>query len=44
MDHMIWGLIPGRSKKLFSSPECPNRLWGMPNLIFNVYWGFFSLE
>jgi hypothetical protein len=26
---------------IFSSPRCPDRLWGPPNLLSNGYLGFF---
>jgi hypothetical protein len=32
--------VPVRSR-IFSSPSCPDRLWGPPNLLFNGYRGFF---
>lgn len=28
-------------KRVFSSVECPNRLWRLPSLLFNGYRGFF---
>jgi hypothetical protein len=28
-----WGSIPGRGKAFFSSPRCPDRLWGPPSLL-----------
>jgi hypothetical protein len=29
------GSIPGRGKKVFSSPKRPDRFWSLPSLIFN---------
>jgi hypothetical protein len=29
------GLIPGRGRKMFSSPLCPDQLWGPPSLLAN---------
>jgi hypothetical protein len=31
------GSVPGRAKKLFSTPQCPDRLWGPPSLLHNGY-------
>lgn len=31
------GSMPGRDKRLFSSPKCPDLLWGQRNLVFNRY-------
>jgi hypothetical protein len=25
--------------RIFSSPNCPDRFWGPPNLLSNGYWG-----
>jgi hypothetical protein len=36
MDGM--GSIPG-SARLFSSPQCPDQLWGSPSLLSNRYQG-----
>jgi hypothetical protein len=36
------GSIPGRGKKLFSVPKCPDRLWGLASLISSGYRGPFS--
>jgi hypothetical protein len=36
--------IPGRDKKLFSSAQCPDRLWGLPSLLCIWYQGFFLRE
>jgi hypothetical protein len=33
--------IPGGGWEYFSSPPCPERLWGPPNLLSNGYWGLF---
>jgi hypothetical protein len=38
------GSIPGRLKIFFSSPQCPDRLWGPSNLILNGYRGRISRE
>jgi hypothetical protein len=35
------GLNPGNWKRLLSSPKCPDRLWGPPNLLVNGYRGSF---
>jgi hypothetical protein len=32
-------LIPGRGKIFFSSPQCPDRLYGPPSLLSNGYRG-----
>jgi hypothetical protein len=34
------GLITSRAIFL-SSPQCPDQLWGTPNLLYNGYWGLF---
>jgi hypothetical protein len=31
------GLIPGKGKRFFSTPQLLNRLWGPPNLLSNGY-------
>jgi hypothetical protein len=31
------GSIPGRDKKVSSSPQCPDRLWALPSLLTNGY-------
>jgi hypothetical protein len=38
-DYMLdeWGSVPGRGKRLFLYPLCPDRLWGPPNLLHNGY-------
>jgi hypothetical protein len=36
-----WGLIPRRGKRFFSSPQCPDWLWGPPSLLYNGYQGLF---
>jgi len=38
----IWGLNPGKGKKFFSSPKCPDWLWGPTILLYRGYWGFFK--
>jgi hypothetical protein len=35
--------IPGRGWEFFSSPPCPEQLWGPPSLLSNGYQGFFPL-
>jgi hypothetical protein len=25
--------------RIFSSPRCPDRIWGPSNLLYNGYWG-----
>jgi len=36
----FYGSIPGRSWEIFSSPSCPERLWGPPNGYRGVFpWG-----
>jgi hypothetical protein len=39
-----WGSIPGRGKRLLSSPQRQNRLWDTPSLLSNGYRGFFHLR
>jgi hypothetical protein len=48
MAHSVWqrttdrapaGLIPGRGKRFFSSPQRPDRLWDPPSLLSNGYRG-----
>jgi len=36
---MVWGLIPGRGRKFFSSPKHPDQLRGPPTLLFSEYRG-----
>jgi hypothetical protein len=35
------GSIPGRGKRFFLYPLCPDRLWGPPSLLYNGYRGSF---
>jgi hypothetical protein len=39
-----WGLIPNRSKKFFSSPQCPDQPWDPPSLLSIGYQGLFPQE
>ena len=41
-DCVNWGSISNRDK-IFSSPKCPDWLWGPPSLLFNGYLGFLTL-
>jgi hypothetical protein len=36
--------ISSTATKSFSSPKCPDLLWGPPSHIFNEYEELFSLE
>jgi hypothetical protein len=38
---MFWGLNPSSGKRFFSSPKCPDQLWGLPNFLFSGYCGSF---
>jgi hypothetical protein len=38
-----WGSIPGRSKRAFSSLQCPDQLWGPISLLSNWYQGLFPV-
>jgi len=38
---VIGASIPGGGWEFFSSPPCPERLWGPSNLLFNLYEGLF---
>ena len=38
----VRGSNPGRDKRFFSSPKYPDRLWGLPGSLFNLYRGSFS--
>lgn len=42
MQWMVWGLVPGRGKRVFISPKHPVWHWGSPSLLFTGYGGFFS--
>jgi hypothetical protein len=35
------GLIIGRGKRFFSTPQRPDRLWSPPSLLSNGYWWWF---
>jgi hypothetical protein len=37
----FYGSIHGGGWEFFSSPPCPERFWGPPNLPSNGYQGFF---
>jgi hypothetical protein len=37
----IQGTNLNRDKTFFCSPKCPDRLWGLPSLLFNEYHGSF---
>jgi hypothetical protein len=39
MGWTVQGSNPDMSKRFFSSPKCPDWLWGLPSLLFNEYWG-----
>jgi len=41
---MIEDLSPGTGWEFFSSPLCPDQLWGSPNLLSDGYQGPFCLE
>jgi len=41
MGCMVWGLNPGISKRIFSSPEFPDQPCSLPSLLLNKYWGSF---
>jgi len=32
------GIIPGRGKKYFTFPKCPDQLWDPHSLLFKGYW------
>jgi hypothetical protein len=38
------GSIPGRSKRFFSMPQCPDRLWNQLSLLSNGYRGHFPRD
>jgi hypothetical protein len=33
-----WGSITGRGKKIFSTPQGPDRLWTQPSVLTKMYW------
>jgi hypothetical protein len=37
--HLEMKSVPGRGRKIFSSPLCPNLLWVPTSLLFNGYQG-----
>jgi hypothetical protein len=37
MNWTIPGSNPGRNKRFFSSPECPDQLWGQRSLLVKGY-------
>jgi hypothetical protein len=37
----FWSWITGGDSEYFSSPPRPGRLWGLPSLLSNAYWGLF---
>jgi hypothetical protein len=39
-DRVVGVRVPGGSR-IFSSPNCPDRLWGPPNLLSIEYRGYF---
>jgi len=38
---VVWGSIPGRSKRYFISSKCPDWLWAQHSLLFKGYIWFF---
>jgi hypothetical protein len=40
----IQGLISGTGNRFFSSPLCPDWLWGPVSLLYNGYQGLFHLR
>jgi hypothetical protein len=32
-----WGLIPGRGKRFFSSPQYPEQFWVPPSILYSGY-------
>jgi hypothetical protein len=40
---LYWGSSPGRGWEFFSSPPCPDPLWGPPSLLSNGFQGTLSL-
>jgi hypothetical protein len=40
MDWKIQGSTLCKEKRLFSSPKCPDKLWGPSSFLLNGYYGF----
>jgi hypothetical protein len=38
-----WGWIPGRGKRFFFTPQCPDQFCGPQSLPDSEYWRFFPL-
>lgn len=41
-DQMLGDICPWSFRFYFSSPKCPDLLWGPPSVLFNGYWGSLS--
>ena len=41
MGWTIWDSCPGKDKRIFRPPKCPDRLWDTPNILFNASRGVF---
>jgi hypothetical protein len=35
---------PQQAQEIFSSPKCPDQLWGPPSFLFDAYQGFIPLS